>query len=404
MRWVRSGLNAGLQALLPLLDRVPAEYVGRSFRGVHWVLARAGLPLPESIDPRLVRSTIRIVAESVVRTPYGQPLAFQEPLLVTLSSSTYCPFRCVNCYSNASAHGGTDAVPDAPRPWIDELAQSDVPFVFLTGGEPLADPRIEATAETLLAAGKWVYVSSNASIARLLALNRRYPHSLYFYLPLWGTPARHDELRGVGSYRRLCDNLRLLSDAGLAGNLLVPMSSADLGVIDTAAELAASHRISMVRINRKVSVGREGGDTVDATPAFLQALGRSLAPLKKRVDAVSLDLPETRRGARHPALLRALGIAAPRGCAAGSWMMHVDHRGHTYPCYAFEGSLSGTDATVGSLRERWRGLQQDMAGLGYAHACIGEAHARSRSTRVIALNAVPSDPARPMQRPARQLP
>ncbi len=376
MLWPRTLLNAVLANTLPLLDQAPVEVVGRAFGSVRWMLRRAGVSLPAEIDPRLIRDTIRIFADAVVCTPHGQPLELRYPLLATVSGSTYCPFRCANCYSDSGTHRGADTGSASWTPWHEAIARSPVPFVFLTGGEPAADPGTAETAERFLSAGKWVYISSNASIARLLDIKRRYPHSLFFVLPLWGRGERHDELRGHGSFHRLCENLRLLTVNGLSGELLVVMSNDDLRVLDTVSELADRYKINSVKINRKVSVGRENADSLQASPDFLEALRRKVKPLRSRLTALSIDLPETRAQARHPALLRWLGIPAFPSCSAGRWMMHLDDRGRVYPCYTFERTQHYDDSQEESLEQRWMQVRQGRERLGYSDPCIGEAYAR----------------------------
>ena len=94
------------------------------------------------------------------------------------------------------------------------------------------------------------------------------------------------------------------------------------------------------------------------------------------MEAVSVDIPEARGKARHPALLRWLGIPAFPSCSAGRYMMHLDNRGRAYPCYTFEGTQHYDDLPRESLAQRWMNVRQGREQLGYADACIGEAYSR----------------------------
>lgn len=68
----------------------------------------------------------------------------------TLVRTTGCDLRCVYCDSAYAFHGGRRLTVDEVVAEVDRLG---LPFVLLTGGEPMLQPEIGALAERLLARG-----------------------------------------------------------------------------------------------------------------------------------------------------------------------------------------------------------------------------------------------------------
>jgi MoaA/NifB/PqqE/SkfB family radical SAM enzyme len=325
----------------------------------------------------VVRSSIGTIARAIADTPYGQPLRFECPLIVTVAVSDYCPFACANCYSNAGA-GFRATEQEAAS--FEKLAVSKTPLVLLTGGEPMAAAATRPGVLRLLDAGKVVFVSTNASIEGYVDLAARHP-LLIFILPIWGNRKGHDEQRGPRSFERVTQNLQRLKRVGRRGWILVVLNGTDLSALDEVMRLAEMYQISLVRITRKVRVGREDGNSPEVTTAFVRAVREAAARLKRFVPNVVVDLPETRTERGWAFITSALGIPHYRSCAAGNWMMHVDPGGNAYPCYTFEGGTAARVPVMASVADQWRLVRARRSELSDGAVCVGEAMAaRVRTT------------------------
>jgi MoaA/NifB/PqqE/SkfB family radical SAM enzyme len=363
MRLFRQTINALLRSALDDLSDAQTETVGSAFRQMRWIADRVGIPLPRYLDEVILRNIAEIVAHAIIDTNYGAPLRLECPLIVTLAVSDYCPFACTNCYSNS----GNAYNADGPKGVSGEaeifkkIALSKIPFVMITGGEPLAIPGIDQGLEALLNAGKLVHVSTNASIIKYLNIAERYPSNLAFVIPIWGTRQRHNERRGHRSFERLEANLGMLKARDLPVHLLVIISDDDLAVFDDVYELSRNFQISTIRINRKVRVGRQDDSNIQVSSYFARGLAKQVRRLQKLVTSVLVDIPEFRGQRREPLILKLLGIPNYGSCSAGNWMMHVDNNGGAYPCFTFEGGEQFSVEARLSLKDQWVRVQEVRA-------------------------------------------
>ena len=371
MMMVRQITNRIVRGGLAHLEDAPPEAMRMAFRVLRWFAARFGADLPSELDHRLLRSVIGIVGRAVAESPYGQPLQFEHPLLVTIAVSDYCPFACTNCYSNSGGSGGGSTVTEQAPATFERLAASKTPMVLITGGEPMVSQSTRPGVQRLLDAGKVVYISTNATIDSYVADAARHP-LLIFILPVWGTRARHDQMRGHRSFERVAENLRRLNEVGRKAWLLVVLSDNDLSLFDDVIDLVRTHSVAVVRITRKVQVGRLAGPASDVTPQFLRAIREQAGRLKHFVRTVVIDLPETRSGREWTRVTAALGIPRYRSCAAGNWMMHLDAGGNAYPCYTFEGRATARVAPMPSFAEQWQTVRAQRVELGDGDVCVGE--------------------------------
>jgi MoaA/NifB/PqqE/SkfB family radical SAM enzyme len=377
VRLLRQTTNALLRSALPDLGEAQIETVGAAFGWARWIAARVGMPLPQHVDEAVVRSIAEIVGRAILDTEYGSPLRLECPLIVTLAASDYCPFACANCYSHSGA-GRAAASAAIKAETFEKVARSKVPFVLITGGEPLATAGIEDGLEVLLDAGKLVRVSTNASVARFLDMAERYRSTLAFVLPIWGTRQRQNERRGARSFERVEENLAALNARGLPGRLLVVVADDDLSLFDEVHDLQQRFRISTIRVGRKLRVGRLDDVDTPLSSVFARGLIVQARRLQRRGIEVLLDLPELRGSRGVPLIQKLLGIPNYESCSAGSWMMHFDHDGAAYPCFTLEGARQFSVEAALSLGDQWSRVQEVRAALGQGDVCIGEAHSNRK--------------------------
>jgi MoaA/NifB/PqqE/SkfB family radical SAM enzyme len=372
MQLVRGVVNAMLSRGLPHLKEAPPETVRTAYEYLRRIGLRCGFPMPEELDDRFLRNAFSLVARAVINTPYGQPLQLESPLIITLSVSDYCPFACTNCYSNSGQTSTNERPADGVQPIFEKVADSTTPFVLITGGEPLATQSTRPGVLALLDAGKRVLISTNASIATYLDIAERYPTTLTFVLPIWGTRKRHDELRGHRSFERVEQNLELLNRRGLRGHLMVVLADDSFSVFEDVLRLVQKLEVSIVRVVRKIRVGRRDDIAIEVSSGFEQALRQRTRQLRRYVPHVLIDIPELRRRRPLKAIQSVLGIRDYGSCAAGRWMMHIDSRGAAFPCYTFEPSGRHHVPSTLSIFDQWRLIQLASSDLGSGNICIGE--------------------------------
>lgn len=299
------------------------------------------IPMPKSTRSYLrtscCRDTTYLISKAVANTPYGEPLSFVQPLVLTVSLSDHCPLGCATCYSDSR----TAARPHAhlaPSDTFERISRLRTPYVIITGGEPLLDPDLSEKLDILLRSGKCLYISTNLSIAPLERLALRYPHQLAVILPIWGAPTAHDKARGKGSFQRLRNNLELATKWNCQ-RVVYAVISNDLGSLSIASSWGKTYPGLELKITRQIEVGRKDLARPLDLELIHQTLHSHIKDLAPYFEIISIDIPEfrtKRRNLREAIAWYLFGIARHGRCAAGNWMMHIDASGGARPCFAFE--------------------------------------------------------------------
>lgn len=374
MRFVREVVNSNLRTGLSLLESAPQVARQRVVQSLVQMLVPLDCLLLQEGTAEALLSLVRIVAKSVVETPYGQPLRFSSPLIITVGSSTSCPFPCANCYAN-SVSAEVRPARHADVALFQRIADCGTPFVMIGGGEPLATPNISRLIAPLLDAGKIVYLSTNASVTPIVDQIARHSKQLLVFLPVWGPKEEHDRQRGRGSFERLQRNLAKLEAVGAEANLLVVLGSDDLSVFDTVAALAAKWKVRSALVTRKLFVGRTQGAAFQPTPQLTKKIIERINSIQPYVRQISVDIPElaaAQERRRSPRMQTLLGIPDQTECSAGNWTMHIDPAGVSYPCFSLETSKEiGIGADL-PIADQWKKVVELRKSLVAPGVCLGE--------------------------------
>jgi MoaA/NifB/PqqE/SkfB family radical SAM enzyme len=372
MRIARSLFNSLLSLSSERLADLSPSAAGDAYRLIGAFAAFAGRPLMERLDPRVLNGAMSLLCDALARTPYGSQLEFEHPLIISLSTSSYCPFACSNCYASSGGNRERGRTSDRLQLFA-KVAQSKTPFVILSGGEPLVADRFEECLGILLNAGKFVFVSTNALVDPSLAQQR--DGQLVFILPVWGDRQRHDAGRGAHSFDRLERNLSVLNGVGQKPNLHIILDN-DFSAFQDVERLVREHRVNVVTIARRIQTGRIDGTRRVLSAGDLIELDRWRAVLQRHARRVVCDLPELQPAAGLGRMHSLLGLPNFDGCAAGNWMMHIDDTGQGFPCFSFEGRQQLAVPRHLTIGDQWRAVRQMRAEFPAGVQCPGEYHAR----------------------------
>ena len=323
------------------------------------------------MDHRVLTDMIELITDALRRTPYGRPLEFEYPLIISVSASNYCPFACSNCYSNAGVSSAQGRTHDHLQIFA-KVAASKTPFVIVSGGEPLVAEGIEDCLKLLLDSGKLVFLSTNALLEKHLGLARQNDGRLIFILPVWGNRKRHNAKRGANSFERVEQNLAVLNAAGLKPHVLIVLSDTDFSVFEDVERLARSHRIEAVTISRRIDVGRVETAPIEFSQDHWRQLQIWQKKLQWRVGLVVCDLPEMHGRKSSGRMQRMLGLPPHEGCSAGNWMMHIDDAGQGYPCFSFEGQRDQSVAAELPIVEQWKEIRGLRTRFPVGALCVAE--------------------------------
>lgn len=371
MRIARNLVNSLFLRTSGLLSTLSSTEAADAFGILRSVADLAGCPQVKRMDRRVLTDMIELITDALHRTPYGRPLEFEYPLIISVSASKYCPFACSNCYSNAGVASARGQTRNRLQIFA-KVAASKTPFVIVSGGEPLVTEGIEDCLKLLLDSGKVVFLSTNALLEKHLGLARQNDGRLIFILPVWGNRKQHNAKRGANSFERVEQNLAVLNAAALKPHVLVVLSDTDFSVFEDVERLAHSYTIEAVTISRRIDVGRVETAPVEFSNDHWHQLWIWQKKLQRRVGLVVCDLPEMHGRKSSGRMQRVLGLPPYEGCSAGNWMMHIDDAGQGYPCFSFEGQRDQSVAAELPIVAQWKEIRGLRARFPVGALCIAE--------------------------------
>jgi len=141
------------------------------------------------------------------------------------NTGSLCNIACVNCYMESSPKNDRLAYITRAEVagYLDEIAAGNLPVeeIAFTGGEPFMNPDLTDIMGDCLGRGFRVLVLTNAmkplyhKRAALLDLHRAYGQALVLRVSMdHHTVARHEEVRGPGSWRPMIEGLKWLAGNG----------------------------------------------------------------------------------------------------------------------------------------------------------------------------------------------
>ncbi|MDF1581620.1 MAG: radical SAM protein [Desulfuromonadales bacterium] len=168
---------------------------------------------------------------------YIQPQTLEE---LWFHTGTNCNLRCPFCLEGSKP--GDNRIEfltlDDARRFIDEALELGVKKFSFTGGEPFVNPEFVAILEAALD-HRPCLVLTNATeplmnqMADVLRLRDK-PHALKFRVSLdHPDPAKHDESRGKGNFKKALDTLGRLHQAGFGVSIArLMLSGEDSSAVD----------------------------------------------------------------------------------------------------------------------------------------------------------------------------
>jgi len=250
----------------------------------------------------------------------------QAPICLTWEWTYACNLQCVHCLSSSGRRDPRELDTAQMRAVVDELAEMQVFYVNVGGGEPMLRPDFFALIEHCVDSGVGVKFSTNGAMLsadkarRLAAMDY-----VDVQLSLDGVDAvTNDRVRGAGSHaqvRRAMDNL-VAADFG-PFKISVVMTRENVGQVDRYEELAREYGAEL-RLTRFRPSGRGTDSWSELHPTHEQQI-YLYHWLSERPDVLTGD------SFFH---LSALGEPLPglNLCGAGRVVCLIDPVGDVYAC------------------------------------------------------------------------
>ncbi len=271
----------------------------------------------------------------------------QSPFVVFYEVTRACDLVCQHC--RASAQPRRDPLEldgHQARQLLEQLASfPKLPLLVFTGGDPLKRADVVDLVHQAAALGLDAAMTPSATpLVTADALRRLHDAGLHrLAVSLDGSnAATHDTLRGVaGSFQR---TLEIMADArriGMPLQVNTTVTQANLGQIDTLAEILASEAIVLWSVFFLVPVGR-GEQLNRISPQQCEEVFEKLwfHAQRQPYGIKTTEAPHYRRfvlarrgNPQHKPdeFASARNHRAPLGINDGKGVMFIDHRGAIYP-------------------------------------------------------------------------
>jgi radical SAM protein with 4Fe4S-binding SPASM domain len=299
--------------------------------------------------------------------------------MVVWNSTRRCNLYCKHCYIAADGKKSKDELTATEaRSMIEDLAESKVPMLIISGGEPLVrDDTIElgGYANEL---GIHVALSSNGTlITRDKAGKLKENGFSYVGISLDGIGDIHDAFRGSpGAFNRAVMGMRNALTQGLKVGVKFTVTKYNFGelprVIDFA-EKKGAHRFTLFQLvysgrGREIASmdldHEERRQIIEFIISKAVELRKRGSPLEiltadNYADGVFIYNQLNSENSRKAEYVREFLIESAGGCTAGSRVACIDNSGSVHPCQ-FWGHLS-----LGNIRENkfsgiWRGNNNEF--------------------------------------------
>lgn len=241
-----------------------------------------------------------------------------NPQTLWFNTGTLCNITCVNCYIESSPSNDRLVYITAGEveAYLDQLdtRKWGVSEIGFTGGEPFMNPEIIAMLRVSLSRNYKALVLTNAmrpmqrkSVREgLLSLRDAYGDRLTLRVSLdhWNA-ARHDEIRGKGSYAKTLEGMIWLRDNGfrmaVAGRALWSEDEAEARA--KYAEFFARHDFKIDAQDPAMTVIFPEMDDMVSVPEITTACWDILGKSPDSVMCASSRMVVKRKGAARPAVL-----------------------------------------------------------------------------------------------------
>ncbi|MBC7328038.1 radical SAM protein [bacterium] len=273
LQYLLASTDGGKTRLEDLMDRIatgekPQKFLERPVYSLVQTVAKAiGIPkekLSEYMAHPNIRRTILNAALSVQEYGLNLPMTFYAPLMIVWNITYTCNLRCKHCYENAGSLrpkelGMGELSREEKLRLVDEIADSHIPTLSFSGGEPLLCKDFWAVVEKARERGLYLSMNSNGVLITP-EIARRLKENDFAYVAVSidsANPEKHDFFRGVkGAWERSIQGIKNIIEAGGNAILSVTVTKYNYDEFQDILELGKKLGVYKVMVYNFIPTGR----------------------------------------------------------------------------------------------------------------------------------------------------
>lgn len=246
----------------------PAKFLHRPIYKLITTVAKAiGVPqtaLAQYLSHPNIQRTILNAAYSIKEYGLGRPMVFYSPLMIVWNLTYTCNLRCKHCYENAGVLRPKELTKgeltrEEKLRVVDEIADSYIPTLSFSGGEPLLCRDFWEVVERATERGLYLSMNTNGTLITPEVAKRLKDYN-FAYIAVSvdsSIPEKHDEFRGVkGAWERAVQGIRNVVEAGGTAILSVTVTKYNHEEIEDIFKLGEELGVYKVMVYNFIPTGR----------------------------------------------------------------------------------------------------------------------------------------------------
>lgn len=290
-----------------------------------------------------------------------------------------CDQRCRHCYIYNG--DGMDSAAGASWQDMEDILANikdfgrrfdRLPYLFVTGGDPLLHPLFWNLTERLAAGGiPYTILGNPFHLTPAVCARLRQTGCEQYQLSLDGLERTHDRMRKPGSFQETLARLPMLKQAGISTVVMATVSAVNLAEMVPLMELLSQHETDLFAFARFCDTGSRGGNGIEplAYRNLLDEMYRLAQELPARGSAMRLSFKDHlwtlytfEEGLFQIPETAVSGIIYD-GCHCGASHLTILPDGTVYACRRMESPVGNalsdklTDIWLSDRMERYRDFQ-----------------------------------------------
>ncbi len=251
-------------------------------------------------------------------------IKLSAPISVVWEITNNCNYKCPHCRSYQVYHKEDE---DIENIIVQELIDSKVMFVNISGGEPLLNPRIFDIAKRLDNENIYLALSTNGYFYSKYRKNIVNSGIKFVQVSLDGKRELHEKFRGVnGAYEKAIEALQMAKSDGLRTQMNVTITSSNINDLEWNYNIAKKMHVDKLFYRRVVPYGKA-------------KINKYILPEKNlyfnKIKKISkLDSKDLKVSVDDPILnvLNNVESTESIACGAGINNLGISSEGDVYPC------------------------------------------------------------------------
>lgn len=263
---------------------------------------------------------------------------FSSPLKISMNITKKCNLRCKQCFTNSGTIEQEELNTKEICNLFDQMQEAGTFFICLGGGEPLT----RSDLLDILEYGKNKQLAISV-VSNGLLLTKKYIEQLNqknldtFWISLDGLKENHEFLRGNGTFEKVLNALKLLSE-NFKGKKAIRVTLNKRNIKDylEIIKIAEEYNFDLIRITPLISYGRAKNEDFEINQSEYIEFLKQISTLESKVH---IAYPEEVSKNKH--WIGTNGF----GCHCGKEAMWIDATGVCSPCYFW-----GEKYNVGNIK------------------------------------------------------